>query len=290
VVYFDNIVITCEHGGNKVPPQYTHLFKGKKRILDSHRGWDRGTLTLARRLAKSLNAPLIASTTTRLLIDLNRSLHHPNVFSDFTRHLPKQSRQKIIDNHYHPHRDSVIQTIEHSCSNQPLPSCSDQPLPSCSGRPPSRPSSNANEAHQNPNPQQTPATLHLGIHSFTPILDGHRRNADLAILYDPRRKSESNFAKAWRTTILETFPNMRIRMNYPYRGAADGLTTSLRIQFPPIRYLGIELEINQQMIIDNGPKWRDIQKHLAKTLQQFQRSCSGRRPGRPSSMREELVQ
>jgi predicted N-formylglutamate amidohydrolase len=78
------VIVTCEHGGNHVPPPYRALFRGRERLLASHRGWDPGALTAARELARVLRAPLIFSRVTRLLIDLNRSPGHRALFSAVT--------------------------------------------------------------------------------------------------------------------------------------------------------------------------------------------------------------
>ena len=71
----DALIITCEHGGNEVPAVYAPLFTGHEALLQTHRGWDAGALTLAQQLATAFDAPLFAATTTRLLIDL--PLHRP---------------------------------------------------------------------------------------------------------------------------------------------------------------------------------------------------------------------
>ena len=44
----DCYLITCEHGGNRIPPRYRDLFAGCEALLQSHRGYDPGALTLAR--------------------------------------------------------------------------------------------------------------------------------------------------------------------------------------------------------------------------------------------------
>ena len=44
------LLLTCEHGGNRIPPEYRALFRGATAALASHRGWDPGALALARRL------------------------------------------------------------------------------------------------------------------------------------------------------------------------------------------------------------------------------------------------
>jgi predicted N-formylglutamate amidohydrolase len=87
--------------------------------------------------------------------------------------------------------------------------------------------------------------VHVSVHSFTPELDGDVRNADIGLLYDPKRKHEKAFCERWRTELLRRAPGLRVRMNYPYTGTSDGFTTALRRIFPK-GYCGIELEVNQR--------------------------------------------
>ena len=49
--------------------------------------------------------------------------------------------------------------------------------------------------------------------------------------------------------IKEVDPEINVRFNYPYRGAADGFTTYLRKCFPK-NYVGFELEIRNDVILD----------------------------------------
>ena len=80
-----SLLITCEHGGNRIPPRYRPLFRGFEALLQTHRGFDPGALTMARELAKAFKAPLFVSTVSRLLVDLNRSIGHPRLYSEATR-------------------------------------------------------------------------------------------------------------------------------------------------------------------------------------------------------------
>src|SRR6267142_572465 len=84
----DAFVFTCEHGGNRIPAPYRRLFREQRALLDSHRGYDPGALVMAKALASAYRAPLVASTVSRLLIDLNRSIGHPQLFSTMTRAAP----------------------------------------------------------------------------------------------------------------------------------------------------------------------------------------------------------
>ena len=50
----DAFLITCEHGGNRIPAPYRRLFRGQRALLDSHRGYDPGALVMAKALASGL--------------------------------------------------------------------------------------------------------------------------------------------------------------------------------------------------------------------------------------------
>lgn len=202
------LLFTCEHGGNRVPREYRPIFARKAALLASHRAWDPGALDVARRLARSLGAPLVAATTTRLLVDLNRSPHNPAVFSEATRGLSRESREGLLARHHRPHWDRVGASIS-----------------------------------ANPG-----TTLHVAVHSFTPVWKGRPRRFAVGILYDPRRRRERTFAIDWQRRLSEHLPKSKVRRNAPYRGDADGLTAALRETLSAERYLGIELELSQRAL------------------------------------------
>ncbi len=226
---FDAVVITCEHGGNRVPRRYKPLFQGHEALLNSHRGYDPGALELARRFAKSGGWPLHYSTTTRLLCDLNRSFRRPGNFSEITAPLDCEIKTEILDENYAPYRHAVEVEIRR-----------------CIG-----------DGHR---------VLHLSVHTFTPVLKGEVRNADVGLLYDPQRAGERGFCDAWHTALHATRPDVAIRRNYPYLGTADGFTTHLRFQYGPAIYTGIELEVNQRWPLEGGKLWKELQKSLVTSL------------------------
>jgi predicted N-formylglutamate amidohydrolase len=204
-----SLLVTCEHGGKRVPREYRALFLGREEILGSHRGWDPGALAVARLLARALDAELIADTTTRLLVDLNRSPHNPAVFSELTRVLPRDRRDRLLARCHRPHWDRVRAAID----------------------------------------ARGDGVLHLAVHTFTPLWRGAERNFEVGILYDPGRRRERSLAAAWQRRLRAELPDRGVRRNAPYRGDADGLTTALRREFPAERYLGLELELNQRSIL-----------------------------------------
>ncbi|GIW80196.1 MAG: hypothetical protein KatS3mg105_2003 [Gemmatales bacterium] len=222
------LLLTCEHGGNRIPKEYKKLFRGAERTLASHRGWDPGALMLARTFERRLGAPLIFATVSRLLVELNRSPHHRLLFSEFTRSLDPSAKQHILQRFYYPYRQRVQAWIAARIA--------------------------AGET-----------VLHISVHSFAPHLDGIIRHADVGLLYDPSRARERDFCNRWYAELAQHLPGLRVRRNYPYLGKSDGLTTSLRKSFADA-YLGIELEVNQALVEPAASRWRRLREQLTESL------------------------
>jgi predicted N-formylglutamate amidohydrolase len=206
------IVLTCEHGGNKVPEHMQHLFSSNKQILHTHKGLDLGALDLFNQL-KPLADFSISSTTSRLLIELNRSLHHKNLFSEFSKTLSTSEKKELINFYYLVYRNKVENSVRNYIKER-------------------------NEV------------LHISVHSFTPILNSIERNCDIGVLYDSSNTNEKEFSRQFRKKVLEQNRHLNVRYNYPYLGKMDGFTTYLRKQFP-CNYVGIEIEINQKYALEN---------------------------------------
>jgi hypothetical protein len=88
----------------------------------------------------------------------------------------------------------------------------------------------------------------------------------VGFLYDPKRPLEASFARAWRAALQERQPRLALRLNAPYRGWTDGLTTALRRQWSAKRYVGIELEVNQRFVLAGKQAWPALQRDLLDSL------------------------
>lgn len=222
-------LVTCEHGGNRIPRRYRPLFAGFDALLASHRGYDPGALALARELAAALAAPLFFSTTSRLLIDLNRSPGHRALYSEATRPAPADVRRAILRTHYLPYRARIEARVAAEVA---------------AGR----------------------RVIHIASHSFTPVLDGEVRRADIGLLYDPARPGEAELCRRWQAHLKIAAPVWRVRRNHPYSGRSDGLGAYLRKRFPAAAYLGVELEINHGHVLEGGRRWRALRGDVVASL------------------------
>lgn len=203
-----HVFISCEHAGNQIPDAYSSLFESASAALQSHEGWDPGAWKIATQLSHTLGAPLYGCHTSRLLIEVNRSLNHPQLFSRHIQHLDPTEKKRLVNEYYLPYRDQVESEISRI---------------------------------------QKPA-LHISVHSFTPILSGAERQVDIGLLFDPSRKLESTFCHEYLQALKVALPSYSIQFNQPYLGIDDGFTTYLRTKFKDDSYAGIEVEVNQKFI------------------------------------------
>lgn len=192
---------------------------------------------MARQLAAALAAPLVTSTISRLVVDLNRSIGHPRLYSPATRDTPPATRASIIALHYLPYRAEVERRVAQAIAH---------------GR----------------------RVVHVASHSFTPVLDGEVRNADIGLLYDPARRGEVALCARWKASLAACDPTLRVRRNYPYAGKGDGLTAYLRRRFPPSSYVGVELEVNQRIVLAAGRPWAALRGTLVESFRTARASTS----------------
>jgi predicted N-formylglutamate amidohydrolase len=136
-------VLVCDHASNRVPRQLGMLGLDAVQLAD-HIGWDPGAADVARRLSTLLDAPLVLSGYSRLVIDCNRPLRNAELIAEQSdgvpvpgnRGLSPWERERRINGLFRPYHDAI-----------------DRLLDGRTGRP----------------------SLLLSIHSFTPVMNGRPR-------------------------------------------------------------------------------------------------------------------
>ena len=217
------LMITCEHASNALPDFVLRAFRDSDGIPDdvlaSHRGYDIGAYKIFSILVKRLKPDFhSASKFSRLVVDMNRSSTSKSFYSEYTSSLPNTVKARMLSL-WEKYREKIESFVAGKIPEKQRKTGKDAP----------------------------PKVIHLGIHSFTPVLNDVERDADVGILYDPSRPAEARIAENLIKSIRERAPWLKIRKNYPYLGKSDGLTTTLRQKFGPA-YAGLEIEINQKLL------------------------------------------
>jgi len=151
-------VLLCDHASNRIPREYGFLGLSPEQ-REMHIAWDPGALGVSHRLSRMLDAPLVHSTVSRLVIDCNRSLDSPDLIATVSETTaipgnaslsPAECRRRIAAIH-EPFHNAVDKLVEERLS---------------AGR----------------------ATALIGMHSFTPVYRGVSRPWEVAFIFDRNRR------------------------------------------------------------------------------------------------------
>jgi predicted N-formylglutamate amidohydrolase len=220
-------VFWCPHAGNCIPAEVAPLFAGRQAQLATHEGYDLGALELSQQFGAGFSTNVISSVISRLVVDLNDLPQGRGVFSAVTKGLPAAQRAALVAAHARPYHDRLHQRLADLTA---------------AGR----------------------RLVCLAIHTFTPVLRGETRTAEIGLLYHPARPAEAALAHAWQAALTVAAPQWRVRRNYPYRGVG-GYPAELRRRYPAERVLVLELEVNQALAAVPASR-REVAGVLVRTL------------------------
>lgn len=178
-----NLVLVCDHASNRVPACLNTLGLSDAQLAD-HIGWDPGAAAVARLLSKDLDAPLVLSGYSRLVIDCNRPLASSELIPEKSagvmipgnQNLSAYERADRIQNLFIPYHDAIESLLDARLLSNP----------------------------------QCPAIL-LSIHSFTPFLSEDQRPWHIGVSH----KSDDRFAKNLYTALVQQ-GDIIVGFNEPY--------------------------------------------------------------------------
>ncbi|WP_196258124.1 N-formylglutamate amidohydrolase [Pelagibacterium limicola] len=183
-------VLVCDHASNRLPDKYGDMGLPAEALV-SHIAWDPGAMALCEAMSAILDAPVVASTVSRLVIDCNRDLEAPDLvwtLSEATpitanEHLEVEERAYRIAHFHKPFHDAIDALLDRR-----------------SGR----------------------DTVLVCMHSFTPVYLGIARPWQIGVIHgrDPA------FTAHLRDTVADLAPDLDIGWNQPY-AAQDGVTLTL---------------------------------------------------------------
>ena len=175
-------VLLCEHASNFVPAGYAGLGLPEGE-LGRHIGWDIGAAALARLISARLDAPLILSGYSRLLIDCNRPLGSATSIPERSEDtvvpgnsgLGAEERDRRAAAYFEPFRAMVAGALDRR-ARLGIP------------------------------------TILVGVHSFTPVYQGVRRPWEVGVLYGAAVGFGRGFVAA-----LASEAGLVVGDNEPYR-------------------------------------------------------------------------
>lgn len=179
-------VLLCDHASNRVPRSLGNLCLRSDDLCD-HIGWDLGAAQLSRRLSALLDAPLVLSGYSRLVIDCNRPLGTPASIPENSCGVPVPGN--VIDAAEAKARADACFWPYHNAITRLLDLRRDRRI----------------------------ATAILSMHSFTPSMPGQERPWQVAILYGRDRRLAAPFLEALRRE-----PGLCVGDNEPYRVSEGG--------------------------------------------------------------------
>jgi predicted N-formylglutamate amidohydrolase len=225
-------VLVCDHASNFIPAQYGDMgLTAAERA--SHIAWDPGALEVSRALSARLDAPLVASRISRLVIDANRHIDSPALFwtlSEATRiaaneNLSAGERQHRIEAYYRPYHAAIEQVL-------------------------------------NARQKAGRETILVCIHSFTPVFLGVARPWEIGLIHG----RDETFTRALRAALAAAAPSLTIGWNEPYSAQA-GVTFTLEHHGDERGIDATMIEIRNDEIRDEAgaDRWAGL---LARTLEE----------------------
>lgn len=208
-------LLVCDHASNRIPDRYGNLgLTAAERV--SHVAWDPGALAVSRVMSESLDATLVHSAVSRLIIDCNRDLDAPDLIwtvSEATRiaaneNLGAEERAFRIRSYHAPFHDAIDRRI----------------------------------AARRARGQET---VLVCMHSFTPTYHGVARPWPVGLIHGV----DDRFAAAVRDALLAADAELLVGWNEPYT-ALNGVTLTLERHGDANGLASVMVEIRNDEIAD----------------------------------------
>jgi predicted N-formylglutamate amidohydrolase len=176
-------VVVCDHASSRIPPEYGFLGLSAAERL-AHIAWDPGALEMSLRLAELLDAPLVYSTVSRLVVDCNRSLDAPDLIAAVSETTAIPGNAKLSAGERR-HRIAAVHEPYHAAIDALLEQRMARPM----------------------------ATALIGIHTFTPVYRGVARHWQVGVIFQRDRRLADRLIDSFRAEGLN------VGVNQPYSPA-----------------------------------------------------------------------
>jgi predicted N-formylglutamate amidohydrolase len=232
-------VLVCDHATNRFPQKYGDMgLTPHQRLM--HIAWDPGALAVALQLLDQLDAPLIHTTVSRLIIDCNRDVDAIDL-------IPIVSERMDI------HANVGISAEERRCRIEQFHA----PFHGAIGALLDRRLAEGRE------------TILVTVHSFTPTYKDVTRPWPIGLIHG----SNASFTHALLSVLKQDDPMLNVGWNEPY-SARNGVTYTLEHHGDGRGLPATMIEIRQDEILEPGgvTSWAS---QLARCLQRARGAPAG---------------
>lgn len=218
------VILLCDRASNDIPVEFGTL--GLERPeLDRHIAWDPGALPVAERMMERLDAPLVASAVSRLVIDCNRT-------PDASSAIPEKSEGTIIPGNHGI--DAAERQRRTALAHTPYHAAIDTLVAE--------------------RERVAPSPVFLAIHTFTPVYLGRSRPWHIGIIHDEDERMAAPMAAR-----LGAHEDLVVGLNEPY-SPKDGVYYTLDRHASSGGFMAAMIEIRNDLVAtpDRQQWWGDL--------------------------------
>lgn len=222
------LIFSCEHATCTIPEAFKETLRHDTDLITSPKGWDLGSLNLAQALAMKFRTPLVHCEISRLIIDCYLQEENPERWSTVSHKLSEAQRDKLHDRQLVPHLTTLRQRI-------------------------------TTELERND------SVAHVSVHTFDP---SEHPDLHVSLLFSEGKVGESTLALAWQENIRQALPELKVRPNEKfYPDQTKTLLDTFRGEWSSDRYLGLEIQVSNQMFLEGAPlRWDKVKAALIDAL------------------------
>jgi predicted N-formylglutamate amidohydrolase len=237
------LVLLCDHASNYFPPPYDHCLGVSDVEKSAHISWDPGALGVAKALSKVLDAPLVHTTVSRLVIDCNREEHRDDLAPSVSE-LTEISGNKDLSDEERTFRLNLVHRPFHNAIDKLLSVRKERGLPSAV----------------------------VSIHTYTPVYKGQNRPWEIGLIYENDRRLADPVLDA-----LKERGDLIVGDNEPY-APSDGVYYTVRRhgEDRSLPCLMIEIRNNEVTTPGEEQRWADLLGPLLKSAAQAAMQESGK--------------
>ena len=226
-------VVLCDHASNHVPEGYGTLGLSPA-DLQRHIAWDPGALGVSEVMSQLLDAPLVESCVSRLVIDCNRTLDAPDLIPSLSEattipanvNLDVAARQQRIALSHVPYHAAIEKLARERTSSG------------------------------------FPAPIYVAIHSYTPVYRGVERPWHVGIIHD-----DDDRIAAPLIAGLQALNQFNVGVNEPY-SPVDRVYSTLERHASAFGLPAVMIEIRNDLITTPQEEkiWGELLSRLLKNI------------------------